>query len=48
MVRACCYKGSGKFYTRRESVKFLGLIVIQKFWGGGLQELKISKGLSDA
>ena len=46
MVRACCYKGSGKFYTRRESVKFLGLIVIQNS-GGGLQELEISKGLSD-
>ena len=48
MVRACCYKGSGKFYTRRESVKFLGLIVIQNSGGGGLQELEISKGLSDA
>ena len=35
MVRACCYKGSGKFYTRRESVKFLGLIVIQNSGGGG-------------
>ena len=47
MVRACCYKGSGKFYTRRESVKFLGLIVIQNS-GGGLQEWEISEGLSDA
>ena len=45
MVRACCYKGSGKFYTRRESVKFLGLIVIQNSGGGAA---RISKGLSDA
>ena len=47
MVRACCYKRSWEFDTRRESVKFLGLIVIQNS-GGGLQELEISKGLSDA
>ena len=43
MVRACCYKGSGKFYTRRESVKFLGLIVIQNS-GGGCKNWKFLKG----